>query len=93
MNYIFCFLFLMGISGAQGQNADCPKAALDCPSICACHEEGKTMNTRQIRLLNKECHMCGKGPPNGRVVFAPHRVTVAPQSKENAETPESDEDN
>ena len=92
MNYIFCFLFLMGISGAQGQNADCPKAALDCPSICACHEEGKTMYTRQIRLLNKECHMCGKSPPNGpSMVMFDSSPKLNP--KENAETLEPDEDN
>lgn len=92
MNYIFCFLFLMGISGAQGQNADCPKAALDCASICACHEKKATMNTPQIRLLNKECHMCGKGSPNhfSPIAFA-HSLKL--ESKENAETLEPDEDN
>jgi hypothetical protein len=89
MNYIFCFLFLMGISGTQGREVGCPKTALDCASICACWKEGKEPNTLQTQLLNGECHMCkptkGANPP---LMFAPRT-----NSKEDTEILESDEDN
>ncbi len=50
------------------------------------------MYTRQIRLLNKECHMCGKSPPNGpSMVMFDSSPKLNP--KENAETLEPDEDN
>lgn len=50
------------------------------------------MNTYQTRLLNKECRMCGKGTPNSppMVMFD---SSPKLNSKENAETLESDEDN
>ena len=93
MNYIFCFLFLMGISGTQGQDVGCLEAAVDCPSICTCWNEKKKLSTHQTQLLNKECHMCGK---SGRKSFPiPAMAEPSPllNSEGNAKNLESDEDN
>lgn len=91
MNYIFCFLFLMSISGTQCREVGCPQTALDCPSICACWKEGKEPNTLQTQLLNGECHMC---KPLRRFI-SPQMFATPPLmgSKEDTETLEPDEDN